>query len=204
MVVVEAGLYYYIVGGVVVAMIIACGICCYCLKKDVEEVKTRRASRHTSLLSHSHSAYHPTPTCDKSPYKKQISMQQTSVIIETVETPKIIPNKRVLRMPKSIFSNPSDKQYRRKRQRRHLPIYTMDEVGEHNSKDSCWIIANNLVLDVTRFIKYHPGGEKSIIKNGGFMCDKHLQYHSSIANKLWWKFVIGRIQNENDGLCILL
>lgn len=44
---------------------------------------------------------------------------------------------------------------------------TTDEVSQHNSKDSCWVIVHGKVYDVTEFLPEHPGGEKIILKYAG-------------------------------------
>jgi cytochrome b involved in lipid metabolism len=44
---------------------------------------------------------------------------------------------------------------------------TKEEVATHNSKSSCWVILNNRVLDVTDFLKDHPGGELAILTFAG-------------------------------------
>jgi len=45
---------------------------------------------------------------------------------------------------------------------------TKEEVAKHNSKASCWVILNhNTVLDVTNFLKDHPGGELAILTFAG-------------------------------------
>merc|ERR1712070_684683 len=36
---------------------------------------------------------------------------------------------------------------------------TMEEVAKHNSKASCWVVLDGKVLDVTKFLADHPGGE---------------------------------------------
>lgn len=36
----------------------------------------------------------------------------------------------------------------------------MEEVKKHNTDNDLWIVLNNDVLDVTNFIKWHPGGKK--------------------------------------------
>jgi len=48
-----------------------------------------------------------------------------------------------------------------------LTSYTMDEVGKHNMPTDCWIVLNGDVLDVTSFIKDHPGGDKPILGFAG-------------------------------------
>merc|ERR1719158_345227 len=45
--------------------------------------------------------------------------------------------------------------------------FTKEEVATHNSKSSCWVILNDRVLDVTDFLKDHPGGELAILTFAG-------------------------------------
>jgi len=45
--------------------------------------------------------------------------------------------------------------------------YTVEDVAKHNSKESCWVIIDNQVLDVTTFLKEHPGGELAILTFAG-------------------------------------
>jgi len=44
---------------------------------------------------------------------------------------------------------------------------TMAEVAKHTTKESCWVVVNGEVLDVTKFLKDHPGGELAILTFGG-------------------------------------
>merc|ERR1719217_1647980 len=44
---------------------------------------------------------------------------------------------------------------------------TKEEVAKHNNKESCWVILNNQVLDVTKFLNDHPGGELAILTFAG-------------------------------------
>merc|ERR1719158_2029576 len=44
---------------------------------------------------------------------------------------------------------------------------TKEEVAKHNNKDSCWVILHDKVLDVTDFLKDHPGGELAILTFAG-------------------------------------
>merc|ERR1711959_617687 len=48
-----------------------------------------------------------------------------------------------------------------------MSAYTMDEVSKHTSKTDCWVILNDTVLDVTTFLKDHPGGELAILTFAG-------------------------------------
>jgi 4-hydroxysphinganine ceramide fatty acyl 2-hydroxylase len=44
-------------------------------------------------------------------------------------------------------------------------VIAMDEVRQHNNRDSCWIVMGGGVFDVTRFVPDHPGGEEFLIDN---------------------------------------
>merc|ERR1719174_998510 len=45
--------------------------------------------------------------------------------------------------------------------------FTKEEVAKHSTKASCWVILNDRVLDVTDFLKDHPGGELAILTFAG-------------------------------------
>jgi len=47
------------------------------------------------------------------------------------------------------------------------PAYSRSEVSDHCDSNSCWIIVNNKVYDVTRFLRKHPGGEDIILEHAG-------------------------------------
>lgn len=36
--------------------------------------------------------------------------------------------------------------------------FSLEEISKHNSNESTWIVINNEVYDVTKFMKVHPGG----------------------------------------------
>merc|ERR1711953_102861 len=45
--------------------------------------------------------------------------------------------------------------------------YTMDEVAKHTTKTDCWVVVSGQVLDVTKFLGEHPGGELAILTFAG-------------------------------------
>ncbi|KAI9769992.1 MAG: hypothetical protein M1840_003703 [Geoglossum simile] len=42
-----------------------------------------------------------------------------------------------------------------------------DEIGKHNTRESCWVIIHGKAYDVTEFLPEHPGGPKIILKYAG-------------------------------------
>jgi len=44
---------------------------------------------------------------------------------------------------------------------------TLEEVAKHNTKGDCWVVVRNEVLNVTNFLKDHPGGELAILTFAG-------------------------------------
>eukprot|EP00961_Rhodomonas_salina_P203595 2747449-Rhodomonas_salina.1 len=46
----------------------------------------------------------------------------------------------------------------------------MEEVGQHASEESSWIVVKGRVYDCTPFLEEHPGGAASITMNAGMDC----------------------------------
>jgi cytochrome b involved in lipid metabolism/fatty acid desaturase len=51
--------------------------------------------------------------------------------------------------------------------RRGMKRYTIAEVATHNTKNDAWLIYNDKVLDVSKWITSHPGGEQAILRFAG-------------------------------------
>jgi len=45
--------------------------------------------------------------------------------------------------------------------------FELSEVASHNNKSDCWVVLHDRVLDVTDFLKDHPGGELAILTFAG-------------------------------------
>merc|ERR1719482_1743001 len=45
--------------------------------------------------------------------------------------------------------------------------YDMAEVSKHTTKEDCWVVVNGQVLNVTKFLPDHPGGELAILTFAG-------------------------------------
>lgn len=41
------------------------------------------------------------------------------------------------------------------------PVITADELQKHSSAESCWLVVNGVVWDLTEFAPEHPGGAQS-------------------------------------------
>merc|ERR1719436_43349 len=44
---------------------------------------------------------------------------------------------------------------------------TMAEVAKHTTKEDCWVVVSGQVLNVTKFLPEHPGGELAILTFAG-------------------------------------
>jgi len=48
-----------------------------------------------------------------------------------------------------------------------MSVFTHEEVSKHNKESDCWVILNEKVYDVTKFLPDHPGGRKAIVVYAG-------------------------------------
>jgi len=77
-------------------------------------------------------------------------------------------------------------------------LYTYDEISKHNNEDSCWIIINGNVYDVTKFCQFHPGGRAAILNVAGKDASKLFnQFHNvnQVLHK-YGKLRIGKVKKE--------
>ncbi|ORZ24502.1 hypothetical protein BCR42DRAFT_446440 [Absidia repens] len=75
-------------------------------------------------------------------------------------------------------------------------VYTSSQVASHTTADSCWIIYNRKVYDVTEFIMDHPGGDDLILDYAGkdvtaVMKDVLEHEHSESAYEILDDYCIG-------------
>lgn len=79
------------------------------------------------------------------------------------------------------------------------PMLTREEVAEHNTADSLWIVINNSVFDVTPILAQHPGGKGALLKRGGGVkdCAEDLMFHSRSARQDAHRYKIGEL-SPND------
>lgn len=50
--------------------------------------------------------------------------------------------------------------------------YSLDEIKNHTTRESVWIIIDDYVFDVTSYMSKHPGGSQLFLKYAGTDCTK--------------------------------
>ena len=50
--------------------------------------------------------------------------------------------------------------------------YEWKEINTHNLEKDFWIVINNKIYDLTKFLKMHPGGKVLLLPYGGKDCTK--------------------------------
>jgi cytochrome b involved in lipid metabolism len=81
-------------------------------------------------------------------------------------------------------------------------VYTLTEVASHNKSDDCWIIINQKVYDVGKFLSEHPGGASTILPYCGKEATKAFDTqdrgsgssHSTNANNMLADYLVGSIR----------
>ncbi|XP_061354263.1 cytochrome b5 [Gastrolobium bilobum] len=70
------------------------------------------------------------------------------------------------------------------------------ELSQHKSKKDCWLVINGRVVDVTKFLEEHPGGEEVLLEFAGKDATKEFDAigHSSGAQNLLLKYQVGVLQ----------
>lgn len=78
------------------------------------------------------------------------------------------------------------------------PLFTLAEVAAHNSALSCWIVLDDRVYDVTKFLLEHPGGEEVILGLAGKDATDEFNDvgHSSDARAMAEDFLVGRLHPD--------
>eukprot|EP00916_Digyalum_oweni_P007468 GHVL01012618.1.p1 GENE.GHVL01012618.1~~GHVL01012618.1.p1 ORF type:complete len:520 (+),score=86.62 GHVL01012618.1:57-1616(+) len=76
-----------------------------------------------------------------------------------------------------------------------LARYSYGKVAKQCTSDSCWIIIDSYIYDVTKFLSIHPGGRCIILRYGGKDCTKEFHsLHSSSVLKKYQKLCIGVLE----------
>lgn len=81
--------------------------------------------------------------------------------------------------------------------------YSLKQVSKHNTADSCWVVYEDKVYDVTEFIQDHPGGDDLILDYAGqdvtnVMKDVLEHEHSDAAYEILSEYLIGSITEKEE------
>jgi cytochrome b involved in lipid metabolism len=71
------------------------------------------------------------------------------------------------------------------------PLFSLQEILQHRTKESFWILWKNKVYDITDFYFKHPGGSCIFIH---LDATPHMIYHSKYAKDLLKSKLIGYLQ----------
>jgi cytochrome b involved in lipid metabolism len=76
----------------------------------------------------------------------------------------------------------------------------IEEVKNHDNENDCWLIIGEYVFDLTKFLNYHPGGRRLLLKSAGKDATKEfLEYHKKeLLEKYIEKFCVGKINTKNN------
>ncbi|WIA41019.1 hypothetical protein OEZ86_004657 [Tetradesmus obliquus] len=73
-------------------------------------------------------------------------------------------------------------------------MFTMEEVEQHATEESCWFVHEGKVYDATPFLEEHPGGAESILISAGMdATDEFNSIHSSKAKGMLAQYYIGEL-----------
>jgi len=82
---------------------------------------------------------------------------------------------------------------------KELQKLTLADVKQHNSSKSAWVIIDDKVYDVTKFLDEHPGGEEVLLEQSGHDATEAFEDvgHSSDAREMRKQFLIGELVEED-------
>lgn len=80
---------------------------------------------------------------------------------------------------------------------------TLEEVKQHNNRESVWFVIHNKVYDVTKFMEEHPGGEEVLLEQAGKDASEIFEdvSHSADAKEMMKNYLVGELpENERSAL----
>merc|ERR1712023_36980 len=79
--------------------------------------------------------------------------------------------------------------------------YTVEEVAKHNKEGDLWVSLHGKVLDITKFLDEHPGGEDVLMEGAGSDITQAFEDigHSDDALTIIEEHVIGTLKDGGSG-----
>jgi len=76
---------------------------------------------------------------------------------------------------------------------------TWEELEKHNVRDDCWLAVRGKVYDVTSWVPKHPGGEDTVVLNGGRDATILFEaYHPTRVYAMLSKYYVGDIVHDEQ------
>ncbi|XP_067055538.1 cytochrome b5-like isoform X2 [Acropora muricata] len=74
-------------------------------------------------------------------------------------------------------------------------LFSLQDVSQHSDGNSCWIVIEDAVYDVTNFLAEHPGGSEIMLEHAGMDATSVFQdiNHSTEAKKMLLGYYIGEL-----------
>jgi len=76
--------------------------------------------------------------------------------------------------------------------------FTLEEVAKHNKEKDLWLVVNDKVLDVTKFLPDHPGGKMAIMSFAGRDATEefNMVHEPGVIEKYTPESVIGKVKQR--------
>uniref|UniRef100_A0A914XJN8 Cytochrome b5 n=1 Tax=Plectus sambesii TaxID=2011161 RepID=A0A914XJN8_9BILA len=76
-----------------------------------------------------------------------------------------------------------------------LKLVSREEVSRHNTSASAWVIIDDRVYDITKFLEEHPGGEEVLLEQAGGDATESFEDvgHSTDAREMAKDYLIGEL-----------
>ncbi|WVQ62991.1 uncharacterized protein L199_001140 [Kwoniella botswanensis] len=76
--------------------------------------------------------------------------------------------------------------------------YSLEQLKEHNTRESLWMLLHDKVYDITAFMDEHPGGDEVLIEEAGRDATEAFEDvgHSDEAREMLPKMLLGDFYGE--------
>ncbi|EPS41998.1 hypothetical protein H072_4055 [Dactylellina haptotyla CBS 200.50] len=76
--------------------------------------------------------------------------------------------------------------------------FTYSQVGEHDTKESLWVVIDEKVYDVSKFVDEHPGGEEVMLDVAGQDGTEAFEDvgHSDEAREILAQYIVGNLKRD--------